>query len=251
MWALTVHYTMMGLLETNGITFIEEIMRLEDLNWMDVEKYLERDNRIIIVTGATEQHAYLSLLTDILIPSKMALAVAEREQVLVAPPLNFGYSRYFAAFPGTISLTQNTFSLVLLEVVECLLHQGFRRFFFFNGHGGNQIPLPLQDFQTEETLRVVWYDWWREKAVQAFSAKHNLRLTHANWGENFPFNRVAESPATEKEWTEVIMNSDDIHSIRQQLGDGSFGGPYQVADELMQELFALVVDEVAGLVREM
>jgi creatinine amidohydrolase len=87
--------------------------------------------------------------------------------------------------------------------------------------------------------------------VQAFSAKHNLRLTHANWGENFPFNRVTESPTTEKEWTEVIMNSDDIHSIRQQLGDGSFGGPYQVADELMNELFGMVVDEVASLLREM
>lgn len=226
-------------------------MRLEDLNWMDVERYLETDDRIILVTGATEQHAYLSLLTDILIPSKMALAVAERERVLVAPPLSFGYSRYFAAFPGTISLTQNTFSLVVLEMVECLLHQGFRRFFFLNGHGGNQMPAPLKDFDQDETLKVIWYNWWREKAVQNFSAKHNLRPSHANWGENFPFNRVTESPTDEKEWVEVLMDSDDIHALRQQLGDGSFGGPYQVKDELMHELFGMVVDEVAALVREM
>jgi creatinine amidohydrolase len=43
-------------------------MRLEDLNWMDVEKYLAQDDRLILVLGACEQHAYLSLLTDIKIP---------------------------------------------------------------------------------------------------------------------------------------------------------------------------------------
>jgi len=58
------------------------------MNWMDVEAYLEKDDRIIIITGATEQHAYLSLLTDIMVPSKIADAVAEREKVLIAPPLN-------------------------------------------------------------------------------------------------------------------------------------------------------------------
>ena len=29
-------------------------MRLEDLNWMDVEKYLEHEDRLMLVTGATE-----------------------------------------------------------------------------------------------------------------------------------------------------------------------------------------------------
>jgi hypothetical protein len=35
------------------------------------------------------------------------------------------------------------------------------------------------------------------------------------------------------------------------LGDGSFGGLYQVNDALTQELFRLVVDDVTGLVREL
>src|SRR5215813_2739536 len=133
-------------------------MRLEDMNWMDVERYLEKDNRIILLTGSTEQHAYLSLMTDILIPSRIALAVSEREGVVVAPPFNFGYSRVFAGFPGTISLTRQTFSHVLVEIVECLLHQGFRRFFVLNGHGGNPIPENLQDFiQADEEILVIWY----------------------------------------------------------------------------------------------
>ncbi|GAB4526763.1 MAG: hypothetical protein OHK0046_43810 [Anaerolineae bacterium] len=223
-------------------------MRLQDLNWMDVEQYLEHDNRIILITGATEQHAYLSLLTDILIPSRIAEAVAQREKVLIAPPLNFGISYIFGEFPGTITLSKHTFDLVVLEVVESLLHQGFRRFFIMNGHGGNALPDNLAAFEDEGVIRVMWYDWWRGSAAQNFAARYNLRIDHANWGENFPFNRVAESPAGVK----APVNSDglnDRYMARETLGDGNFGGAYQVDDELMYMLFDEVTAEATALLR--
>lgn len=224
-------------------------MRLQDLNWMDVEKYLERDNRIILVMGATEQHAYLSLLTDILIPSRMAEAVAKRENVLIAPPLNFGVSYIFGEFPGTISFSQQTFEYAVLEIVESLLHQGFRRFFIFNGHGGNRLPDRLEDFQMEGIIRVTWYDWWRSDAATAFEQEHNLSISHANWGENFPFNRVADSPEEAKPPVNVDFLQEARYTARDALGDGSFGGPYQIEDEQMYALFDKVVDEAALLVR--
>jgi creatinine amidohydrolase len=224
-------------------------MRLEDLNWMDVERYLEKDSRIILVTGATEQHAYLSLLTDIMIPSRLALAVAERERVLVAPPLNFGHSPYFISFPGTISLTKQTFGLVVVEMIESLLHQGFRRFFIMNGHGGNPIPDRLADFnKADDEIRVIWYNWWKEQAVKSFEAKHDLKLNHANWGENFPFNRVAESPKVIKPTINPVDMGEYGEFARNVLGDGNFGGPYQADDALMQELFDTVVEEATWLV---
>jgi len=226
-------------------------MRLQDINWMDVEKYLEHDNRIILVTGATEQHAYLSLLTDILIPSRMAEAVAKRENVLVAPPLNFGVSYIFGEFPGTISLSQQTFEYAVLEIVESLLHQGFRRFFVFNGHGGNQLPSRLEDFQMDGIIRVVWYDWWRSQAATNFAEQNGLRIDHANWGENFPFNRAGESPKESKPPVNVDVLYEARYTARDTLGDGSFGGPYQIEDEKMYTLFDEVVDEAAALVRSL
>lgn len=225
-----------------------DIMRLQDLNWMDVERYLQSDDRIILVTGSTEQHAYLSLLTDILIPSRLALAVSERENVLVAPPLNFGISPLFAGFPGTISLSQPTFDLVLGEIVQSLLYQGFSGFLIMNGHGGNTLPTALKDMQIEGMLRIDWYDWWRSDTVKRFEQEHQLRLDHANWGENFPFNRVAESPAEEK----PLVNLGYLeagHSVREVLGDGSYGGPYQIDDERMNDLFNRVVDEATARLR--
>jgi creatinine amidohydrolase len=220
-------------------------MRLQDLNWMDIERYLEQDDRIILVTGATEQHSYLSLLTDILIPSNLALAAAERAGVLIAPPLNFGVSATFAEFPGTISLSQETFDQVMVEVVESLAYQGFHKFFVLNGHGGNKTPAALLDMARGDEIALDWYNWWTSESVRAFEAHSNLKLNHANWGENFPFVRVAEVPGGEKE----AVNLDRLEErtpIREVIGDGSFGGPYQVDDELMDTLFYMVVDEVVA-----
>lgn len=222
-------------------------MHLQDLNWMDVERYLAQDTRIILITGATEQHAYLSLMTDILIPSRLALAVAEREGVLIAPPFNFGVSGHFADFPGTITVSQQTFDLVLGEVVDGLMCQGFERFFILNGHGGNKLPQRLRDLHLEGIVRVVWYDWWRENAARQFQAEYDLRLDHANWGENFPFTRVAEMPTGDKQPINLAM-LDTGQSTRDVLGDGNYGGLYQVDDGLMETLFMRVVDEVTAQV---
>jgi creatinine amidohydrolase len=225
-------------------------MNLADLNWMDVERYLEHDDRIILVTGATEQHGYLSLLTDIKIPLAIASAVAQRENVLVAPPLNFGCSGYFMEYPGTISLTETTFALALMEIVNSLIQHGFRRFLILNGHGGNRMPEELADLQREgEGLRFIWWDWWHSPAVGQIAQEIHLTADHANWLENFPFTRVSEVPPGDKPIPEFDRTDLAGHSVRAILGDGSFGGPYQVDDSVMDRLFSFVVEEAAALVR--
>ncbi len=222
-------------------------MRLADLNWMDAERYLEQDDRILLVTGATEQHAYLSLLTDIRIPEAIAAAVAEREGVLVAPPLNFGCSQHFMEYPGTITLTKETFDRVVVEVVHSLVQHGFRRLMIVNGHGGNVQPAGLQALPRDvDGLRIAWYSWWQGGAVGRLAAELGAEPNHANWLENFPFTRVGESPAGEKP---AVDFGESLKPTREVLGDGSFGGAYQMPDAVMQRLFDAVVDEAAALLR--
>ncbi len=216
---------------------------------MDVERYLERDNRIILLTGSTEQHAYLRLTTDIVIPAQIATAAAKREKILIAPPFNFGVGSYFAEFPGTINLSQETFNAVLTEMVESLMHQGFSRFFIINGHGGNKLPSTLQDLHLEGILQAVWYDWWIGPSAKSFEQKYNLSISHANWSENFPFTRIAPISKTDKPPVNLeYLNAGE--SSRALLGDGSYGGPYQIDDKLMNELFDLVVEEVVSMLQQ-
>jgi len=225
-------------------------MLLQDMNWMDVERYLEQDNRIILVTGATEQHAYLSLFTDILIPSRLAFAAAERENVIIAPPFPYGVSELFMEFPGTISISQPTFDALLNDAVDSLMLQGFTRFFVLNGHGGNKFPARLNELHMEGLARITWYDWWRSDAVRAFEQEFGLEMGHANWGENFHFNRITESPTDAKPPVNLDLLNEST-SARDVIGDGSFGGEYQVADDLMHILFDRVVEEATGIVTAM
>ncbi len=169
-------------------------MRLDELNWMDVEKYLQDDDRLIIVLGACEQHGYLSLLTDVKIPLALADAASQQTGVLVAPPVNYGISTYFLAYPGTLSLRLTTFVDLVEDLVRSAYRHGFRRFLFLNGHGGND-PARLRLYELSNQLpemRLAWNSWWVSHSVEMIAQKHEIKPSHANWLEAFTFTQVSE-----------------------------------------------------------
>src|SRR5438552_6542743 len=90
-------------------------MRVADLNWMQLEAYLERDDRIVLPLGSTEQHAYLSLTTDSILAERVAVEAAEPLGVPVLPALAYGVTPYFGAYPGSPSLREETYVAVLRE----------------------------------------------------------------------------------------------------------------------------------------
>ncbi|MFC1997482.1 creatininase family protein, partial [Chloroflexota bacterium] len=213
-------------------------MRLSDLNWFDVQSYLENDDRIIFVLGSCEQHAYLSLMTDVKIPMALADAAALQTGVLVAPPLNFGASAYFLDYPGTISLRIGTLLDLIEDVIRSLYGQGFRKFLILNGHGGNDpARARLYEITNELTnLHLAWYPWWLSHSVDAISLKFELKPAHANWVESFPFTLVGDLPVEDKPPPEIpgLLAAKETRKIYQ---DGSFGGPYQVDTNIMMEIF--------------
>ena len=226
-------------------------MRFEDLNWMDVEKYLEGDDRLMLVLGACEQHATLSLLTDIKIPLALADSASTQTGVLVAPPLNFGFSQYFREYPGTLSLRVPTLIAAVEDIVRSAHHSGFRRLLILNGHGGNT---PVNDHLNDvindlPDMQIRWYQWWDSHSVEAVAMKHNLKPAHANWLEAFPFTLVGEVPEGEKVPPRVPSSIMDAATARQVYGDGSFGGKYRASQEVMHELFNAALDDVLLLLR--
>jgi len=222
-------------------------MRLEDLNWMDVESYLGVDDRLMIVVGACEQHGYLSLLTDIKIPLALADAAAAQTKVLIAPPLNFGLSPYFAKYPGTFSLRVSTFLSVVEDLTRGAYAQGFRRLLFLNGHAGNQPAVMLLTELVNDLpgLKVDWYSWWQAAAAKQAAAQAGLQPNHANWLEAFNFCRVADLPNEVKPATpevRAVLNAEETRALH---GDGVFGGgPYQASDAIMQTLFDAALHDV-------
>ena len=225
-------------------------MRIEDLNWMDVENYLKTDDRLMLVTGACEQHGYLSLLTDSKIPLAFATAASQQTGVLVGPALNFGISPYFARYPGTISLRAQTYLAVIGDVVRSVYGHGFHRLLFVNGHGGNQPAVGVLSELVNELpgLKVGWYSWWESPSVTAVAEQAGLTAYHASWSEAHAFCRVAELPAGEKAPanSERLLNAEETRALH---GDGVFGGAYSASDEVMQRLFDACVGDVVERLR--
>lgn len=225
-------------------------MNLGEMNWMEVEQYLKKDDRIILVLGATEQHGYISLEADVKIPQQLAKAASEQSGVLVAPPLNFGCSSYFIDFPGTISLRVQTLLLAVEDIVRSVYHQGFRRILIVNGHGGNDpAKVSLGELANElDDLHLTWYNWWKAPSVQVVAQAHGLTTFHASWMEAFPFLRTAGIPDGEKTpfITDKVLSSS---RVRQALGDGVYGGRYQAEKAIMNEIFNAALQDILELLK--
>ncbi|MBI3715056.1 MAG: creatininase family protein, partial [Betaproteobacteria bacterium] len=137
-------------------------MHICQMNWMQVEDYLRRDNRAVVPIGCTEQHAYLSLAVDLILAEKVAVDAAEPLGVPVFPVLPFGHTPTFMAYPGTISLRLETLIAVMRDVLDSLATHGFRRILIVNGHGGNA---PVANFLGEwmgdhPEVKVKFHNWW-------------------------------------------------------------------------------------------
>jgi creatinine amidohydrolase len=225
-------------------------MRFEDLNWFDVESYLKNDDRIIFVLGACEQHAYLSLLSDVKIPLALADAAAQRNNVLVAPPVNFGCSPYFLSYSGSLSLRASTLLDLVEDLVRSAYGQGFKRMLFLNGHGGNDlVRVRLYELANQLSgLHLRWYAWWLANSVSQVAQKYDLKPAHANWLEAFPFTRVSYMPA-EAKTPPVIPGLIGAEQARVIYGDGSFGGLYEVSDQIMEEIFAAALSDIDQLLK--
>jgi len=220
-------------------------MRLEDLNWFDVENYLKADDRLMLVLGSCEQHGYLSLQTDVRIPLALADAASGRTGVLVAPPVNFGISPYFLAYPGTFSLRASTLFDLVEDLARSAYLHGFRRLLVLNGHGGNEpVKARLYELANQfPDLQFRWYAWWQSHSVREIIVKYDLKPAHGSWMEAFPFTRVADLPAGDKP-PPYVPGLLGAEQARQVYGDGSFGGPYQVDEAIMEEIFTAALQDV-------
>jgi creatinine amidohydrolase len=115
-----------------------DVHRLAHLSWTDAEEAASVGRLVIVPTGAIEAHGpHLPLDVDTYTVEVIALRLAERIGALVAPAINYGYSTTFSNFPGTVSLSAETYQQVVFEVCRALIDGGFRRLLLLNGNRPN------------------------------------------------------------------------------------------------------------------
>lgn len=230
-------------------------MKLGEMTWMQVEEYLEADDRVVLPLGSTEQHAYLSVATDAILAERVAVDAAEPLGVPVCPVLPYGISPYFMAYPGTLTFRVEIYRRIVEDLLDSLAESGFRRILIVNGHGGNAPAREVARHWDEARgdIRVRFHDWWSGPRFRAAVEDVDPEASHASWAESFPWTRV--DGASPPEEPKAPVDASKRHELspgqfRELLGDGSFGGLYRRDDELMEELWQVAVEETRELLAE-
>ena len=218
------------------------------MTWMQVEAYLEHDDRCIVPLGSTEQHAYLSLATDSTLAERVSAEAAEPVGVPVFPVLAYGITPYFMAYPGTVTLSPVTYERVVSELLGSVRRHGFKRILIVNGHGGNSPARPAAEAWAEGKSGVAlrWHDWWKAPRTRAAIDAIDPDASHASWMEGFPWTRIpgVEAPSGHKDPVDLTDRDElSLARFREIIGDGSFGGDYERPDDEMETLWRIAVEE--------
>jgi creatinine amidohydrolase len=133
---------------------------LDEMTFVEVEDALTRTDVAIITPSAIEQHgSHLPLGTDWYIGAETTRRtlriLAEHGHQAVGYAFPIGKSDNFLDFPGSLTLSNATFIAVQKEIAACLHHQGFRRFVFMSGNGGNAITMQVACDEVAKDLGAV------------------------------------------------------------------------------------------------
>lgn len=113
-----------------------------DLTYVDIQEYLKTKDIILVPMASTEQHGpHLPLKTDTVTAEEVSRRVSEQIGVLRTPCIWTGYSPQHMHGPGmgrgTITIRAETLLNLMYDVARSLIHHGFNRIIFINGHGSN------------------------------------------------------------------------------------------------------------------
>lgn len=230
-------------------------MLISEMNWMQVEAHVKGDDRCILPTGSTEQHAYMSLCVDTILAARLAKDVGELAGVPVFPVLPYGLAQQWTAFPGTVTLRVRTYLAVVRDVLDSIRRAGFRKILLINGHGGNApaVGMLKEWMMDNPDTQVKWHNWYNAPQTWEKVLETDPVGSHASWMENYPWTRLegVEMPGEQRPLIDVsLLERLNPAGVRRHVGDGNMGGVYQRSDDEMLAIWQVAVKETLALLEE-
>ncbi len=129
-----------------------------DLTRDEIKAQLEASPLVLLPAGSVEQHGpHLPTGTDTFAAEIISHAVAEQMNGLVIPWTPLGVTPMHAPFPGTITLSPDTYMRMVVETCASLARHGAKRLLVVNWHEGKSAPLAIaaEALHREHGLSVV------------------------------------------------------------------------------------------------
>ncbi len=113
---------------------------LAAMTWEEVRRLDPSQSMALLPVGAVEAHGpHLPLGTDVVIARAMAHAGARRllargHRSVVLPTLSYTAASFAAGFPGTLSVSPESVTALVVDIARSLSHQGFPLLAVANAH---------------------------------------------------------------------------------------------------------------------
>lgn len=120
--------------------------RYAEMTWPECKEAVQAGRVAVLPVATYEDHGHhLPIDVDVVLCSEIcerAVARIPAEAVLI-PPVTHGFSPHHMDFPGTITISWDTFVHYVKDVCCSLAQHGFTHILIVNGHGSNTAPLEM------------------------------------------------------------------------------------------------------------
>lgn len=113
--------------DTNAV---RQQYRYELLTWPEINEAVRQQKVVVLPIGSVEQHGWhLPLDVDFRLASSVCLGAGRLapEDILVMPPVNYGYCHHVMDFPGTVTIEPTTFVRFLMDITRSVAYHGFKQ----------------------------------------------------------------------------------------------------------------------------
>jgi creatinine amidohydrolase len=255
--------------------------RYERLTWPEVNSAVALNKVIVLPIGSIEQHGHhLPLDVDVRLASSVALEAGRQSpsNMIVMPPVTYGYCPHVMDFPGTITIEPDTFTRMLIDIAKSVAHHGFKRIIMLNGHGSNYHLVDQAgrqvNLQTEAMCCTL--SWWQlsadhwnseiresgpggcahacELETSMYMHLDNDAVRHDRIKGALPTYTTDIPGGDEWQWVDLTMGGGAASIIdwtSSYTETGSFGAPELATREKGQRVFDHAVSRLIDLARWM
>lgn len=158
---------------------------MEELTWQEIDQKIRSGkNTVIIPTGGLEQGGpHLVTGKQNTIVRYTSGQIAQAVNALVAPVIQYTPEGRISPpeghmqFPGTISVSQQTFASVLEDAARSLKQHGFRYICFLGEHSGNQ--------RVQQQVADKLSSMWRSEGVRVINvSRYYARASQEQWNRS-------------------------------------------------------------------
>jgi creatinine amidohydrolase len=248
-------------------------IKLEECSWKQVEAaFQDGFDTVIIPSGSVEQHGpHLPIITDAAIGEVLAERIASGlGHAFAAPVIRPGLSAHHMFFPGSFTLSPETFICVLEDYCLSLAHHGFKNLVLISSHGGNFSTIQQSAGRIQETLKekglpavVIPYvdmeeyvTWQQDILIQEYGGRKEEASGHADVVETAMMLVIrpdlVNMAKAESGWMGDLFTVEDqlfrdgLHSL---TSNGVLGDPRRATAEMGKRLLDVLVLKMTDAIR--